>query len=336
MASNLSNPAGDATIGDYRTASRGSWGAPVPLERFVEYGRWFQKNHVEGHDPRSVARVEQQADGFGVELEDGEKLRARRVVVAAGIERFPHRPAEFDGLPSHLVSHTVEHQDLAVFTGKRVVVTGGGQSGLESAALLHEHGADVEVLVRNPSIVWLIKRWQHKAPVVSDLLYAWPDVGPAGASHLVARPALYRKMPRRVQDPLAKRSIRAAGAAWLVPRLQEVPIHTGVSVRETARSNGHVELRLDDGSKRVADHVLLATGYKVDIDKYAFLDRSLASRVSKVNGHPRLDNGFESSVGGLHFVGAPAAWSHGPLMRFVAGSAFAAGSVARAIAPKRG
>jgi cation diffusion facilitator CzcD-associated flavoprotein CzcO len=258
-----------------------------------------------------------------------------KVVGADGIERFAWRPPEFAGMPEHLVSHTVDHRDLSGFAGKRVIVAGGGQSGLESAALLHEIGADVEVLVKNPAVIWLIKRWQHKTPVLSDMLYAWPDVGPAGVSHLVARPALYRRMPRRMQDRLAKRSIRAAGAAWLVPRLKDVPIRTAISVRETARSNGHIELRLSDGSRRTADHVLLATGYKVDVAKYEFLAPELTTRIGRVNGHPRLDFGFQSTVPGLHFVGAPAAWSHGPLMRFVAGAAFAAQSVTRAIVPGR-
>jgi cation diffusion facilitator CzcD-associated flavoprotein CzcO len=280
--------------------------------------------------------VEGLPEGFQIELDDGETVRARRVVVAAGIERFSWRPPEFDGLPSHLVSHSVEQKDLSAFAGKKVIVTGGGQSGLESAALMHEAGADVEVLVKKPSVVWLTRGWNHQAPIVSQMLYAWPDVGPAGASHLVARPALYRRMPRRVQDPLARRSIRAAGAAWLMPRLQDVPIRTGVAVREAARSNGHIALTLDDGTRRTADHVLLATGYKVDVARYPFLDPSLTGQISRVGGHPRLDDGFECSVPGLHFVGAPAAWSHGPLMRFVAGSAFAARSVARSIVPRRG
>lgn len=334
-ASHLSHPEQAGTLNEFRRATGDDFDEPVPLDRFVRYGRWFQREHVPTHDRRRVRRLEALGDGFRVELSDGEVLRSRRVVGAAGIERFAWRPPEFAGMPEHLVSHTVDHRDLTDFAGKRVIVAGGGQSGLESAALLHEIGADVEVLVRNPAVVWLIKRWQHKTPVISDMLYAWPDVGPAGVSHLVARPALYRRMPRRLQDRLAKRSIRAAGAAWLVPRLEDVPIRTGVCVSQTARSNGHIELRLSDGSRRTADHVLLATGYRVDVARYDFLAPELTTRIARVNGHPRLDHGFQSTVPGLHFVGAPAAWSHGPLMRFVAGAAFAARSVTRSIVPGR-
>jgi hypothetical protein len=169
-------------------------------------------------------------------------------------------------------------------------------------------------------------------PVVSGMLYAWPDVGPAGVSHLVARPALYRRMPRKTQDRLAQRALRPAGAAWLVPRLADVPIHTDVRIRNAARVRGHVRVVLSDGSQRLADHVLLATGYRVDVAKYPFLAPGLVERIGRVDGHPRLTRGFESTVEGLHFVGAPAAWSHGPLMRFVAGAGFASRSLAHGIA----
>jgi cation diffusion facilitator CzcD-associated flavoprotein CzcO len=335
VASNLSHPGRQFTLDHYRADTEQAFGAPVPLDRFVDYGRWFQRQTVPGLDDRTVRRVEALGDGFVLELEDGEPVRARRVVVAAGIAPFAHRPPLFDTLRPGLVSHAVEHRDLRPFDGRRVVVAGGGQSALESAALLREAGADAEVVVRERDIYWLTRRWQHRMPVVSSMLYAWPDVGPAGVSHLVARPKLWRRMPRERQDRLARRAIRPAGAAWLVPRLREVPIRTGVEIAGAEASAGRIRLRLSDGAELTADHLLLGTGYRVDVARYAFLSRDLVARVARVDGHPRLTHGYESTVPGLHFVGAPAAWSHGPLMRFVAGADFAARSVARDVGAGR-
>jgi hypothetical protein len=88
-----------------------------------------------------------------------------------------------------------------------------------------------------------------------------------------------------------------------------------------------LKIRLSDGTIRQVDHILQATGYQVDISKYPFLKGRLLDKIRKVDGFPVLDHGFESSVPGLHFVGAPAAWSFGPLMRFVAGVEFAARAV---------
>ena len=99
---------------------------------------------------------------------------------------------------------------------------------------------------------------------------------------------------------------------------------------------GRVELNLVDGSLRHCDHVLLATGYRVNISAYPFLTEKLLQRIAQVNGYPRLNLGFESSVSGLHFLGAPSAWSYGPLMRFVAGTEFAAPTLTRAILGRRG
>jgi hypothetical protein len=106
-------------------------------------------------------------------------------------------------------------------------------------------------------------------------------------------------------------------------------------VTEAARSNGHLRLRLDDGSDRSVDHVMLATGYHVDIGRYPFLAASLVSRIRRVDGHPVLDEGLQSSIPGLHFLGAPAVHSFGPLVRFVAGTDFAARTLARSIRPRR-
>jgi hypothetical protein len=97
-------------------------------------------------------------------------------------------------------------------------------------------------------------------------------------------------------------------------------------------SNGAVRVKLDDGSERVVDHVLLATGYDVDIARYPFLDPELLARIERSDGYPCLRAGLESSVPGLHFVGASAAASFGPIMRFVVGSWYAAPAVARSAA----
>jgi hypothetical protein len=104
------------------------------------------------------------------------------------------------------------------------------------------------------------------------------------------------------------------------------------SVAAATTDGERVRLTLDDGSERVADHVLLGTGYRVDLRRYPFMDQTLLRRIRSVDGYPVLDAGFETSVKGLHFVGAPAAWSFGPLMRFVAGADFTARAVARRVA----
>jgi Pyridine nucleotide-disulphide oxidoreductase len=226
---------------------------------------------------------------------------------------------------------------LARFAGKHVLVIGGGQSALESAALLHEGGARVELLARASRIYYLrrARGLTHRLGPVTKLLFDPAEVGPAGISRLVSAPDLYRRLPRRVQDRFSVRSLRPAGAAWLQPRLEQVPITLSESVVSAQENAGQVELKLSDGSLRRADHVLLATGYRVDISAYPFLPAELLQRIARVGGYPRLSRGFESSLAGLHFLGAPSAWSYGPLMRFVAGTEFSAPALTRAVLGSR-
>ena len=76
---------------------------------------------------------------------------------------------------------------------------------------------------------------------------------------------------------------------------------------------------------------MLATGYQVDVSRYGFLSTGVLRRLHVNYGYPELKAGFESSVPGLHFVGAPAARSFGPLSRFVSGTPFTARAVTRCV-----
>ena len=338
-ATQIADPYQSLTLQAYQAANGNHLSHPVPLDRFIQYGLWYQRQAVPDLDQRKIARVETGRKGFRVILEDGEEVDSRRVVVAAGIRSFAWRPPEFQNLPPTLASHTSDHRDLRRFAGKRVLVIGCGQSALESGALLHEGGAEVEIVARARRIHWL-QGWTSKTlhhrlgKFTSRLLYAPTDVGPAGISQLMARPDLLRQLPRGVQDRLWKRSVRPAGARWLVNRLQNVRIRLGRSVVSVARVGEQLKVRLDDGSERTVHHVLLGTGYRVDISKYDFLAPGLAQSVRRYNGYPCLEEGLETSVQGLHILGAPAAWSFGPLMQFVSGTHFASRSLVRFIARK--
>jgi NADPH-dependent 2,4-dienoyl-CoA reductase/sulfur reductase-like enzyme len=335
-ATNMIERSGELSLEAYRAETGDRFSTPVPLDRFVAYGDWVQRRAVPDVDRRQVRRLSRRDGAFALELEDGERLEARRVVVACGIGRFAWRPRGFEDLAPELVSHTGEHADLARFRGRRVAVIGGGQSALESAALLHEAGADVEVFVRRPAIVYLRGGIVHRIlGPLSHVAYAPTDVGPLWYSRLVAMPALFGLLPRRLQTPIARRCIRPACAKWTRPRLEGIPLHLGCAVLSAAASDGGVRLALGDGRSHDADHVLLGTGYRVDIARYRFLAPELLRSIRRVDGYPVLARGLESSVPGLHFAGATAAWSFGPIMRFVSGSWYSARAVAQVAAAAR-
>ena len=323
-ASHIADPDGRLTLDEYCREQGNHVSKPIPLDRFVDYGRWYQRRAVPEVEERSIRSVEIAERGFKVVLADGEEFTSERVVVAAGISSFASRPAEFANVPSSLASHTSEHDDLEKFKGQRMVVIGAGQSALESAALFKEAGIEVEIIARTKTLNWvgLHPRWHHLG-IISKMLYSNRDVGPAGISRLVGMPHLFRRFPRSFQERTAYRAIRPAGAAWLRPRIAGVPITLGRKVVAAEVAGSQLRLRLDDGTERLVDHVLLATGFRVDVSRYPFLAESLTKQLKAVNGYPVLKRGMESSIRGLHFLGKPAARSFGPLLGFVSGAEFA-------------
>jgi thioredoxin reductase len=336
VASSLSDPDGAFTLEAYEAASKKEPCAPVPLDTFVEYGRWFRHQLGSDLDPRTVRRVDRDQPGFRLTLQDGTEIRSSSVVIAAGIGPFRKKPAVFQNLSPQQAIHCYEGREVRRFAGKRVAVIGAGQSALESAALLHEAGGQVEVIARQAEFRWIGQHsWLHHMGPLTAMLYSSHDVGPLGISRLVAYPKLVSHVPLGLRDKIRKRAVRAAGSRWLPPRLANVKMTRGTSVLEAKTTGDDVALKLDDGSERRVDHVLLGTGYEVNVSRYDFLPQELTRDVEQFDGYPKLASGFRSSVPGLHFIGATAARSFGPLLYFVAGTEFASRELASHIAGSR-
>lgn len=324
IASSLSDPDRAFTLEAYEATLKKEPCTPVPLNTFVEYGRWFQHRLNSDLDRRTVLRVRRDQSAFKLTLQDGEEIRSTNVIVAAGIGPFRKKPAVFENLSQQHVMHCYEGRDVRRFFGKNVAVIGAGQSALETAALLYEAGAKVEVIARQPHVKWIGGHpWLHHMGPISSLLYSSHDVGPIGISRLVAYPKLVSRIPLKLRDRIRTRAVRPAGSRWLPERLTSVKMTTGRSVAKANIVGDEVALDLDDGSERRIDHVVLGTGYRVDISRYDFLPPDITQNIEQFDGYPKLADGFQSSVPNLHFIGAPAARSFGPLLYFVAGTEFA-------------
>ena len=336
VASSLSDPSGAFTLEAYEAASNKQPCAPVPLDTFVEYGKWFRHQLGSDLDQRAVRRVDRGQNGFTLTLQDGEEFRATKVVIATGIGPFRKKPAVFENLSPTQAMHCYEGRAVRKFAGKRVAVIGAGQSALESAALLHEANVQVEVIARQPQVRFIgMHGWLHHMGPVSSMLYSSHDVGPAGISRLVAYPKLVSLVPLSLRDRIRTRAVRPAGARWLPERLSAVKITIGCAVTQANAIGDEIALKLSDGSERRVDHVLLGTGYKVDLSRYDFLPPEIIRDIKQFDGYPKLASGLRSSVPGLHFIGATAARSFGPLLYFVAGTAFASRELAAHLSTSR-
>ncbi len=335
-ASSISDPSKNLSIDGFNATQKSKVPVPIPLDTFVQYGLWFRQQALPGLETRKIDHVQRDGSAFRVTAADGESWNSARVVIAAGLGSFARRPEVFAKLPPQFVTHCSDQRDVERFRGKNIVIIGAGQSALESAALVHEAGGKVEVLIRHESIHWLgwRARMQKLGPI-AKLLYAPTDIGPAGVSRIVAKPNSVKYFPRSIQNRFRKRSLRPAGARWLIDRTKDVTLSTSRYVTSAEVQGNAVHLRLNDNTTRVVDHVLLGTGYSVDVSRYPFLSPEIVAALRITDGFPHLKAGLESTVPGLHFLGAPAAWSFGPLMYFVAGTEFAAQELARGIVKSR-
>ncbi|PYU19186.1 MAG: hypothetical protein DMG30_25090 [Acidobacteria bacterium] len=335
--SHIADPLGELTLDRYQQTRGIQLPRPIRLEDFIDYGRWFQRQAVPHLDARQVTRLEAASEKFRITFQDGDPVWAQRVVIATGIGSFANRLRQFDTLPPALASHSSQHCDFARFKGQSVVVVGGGQSALESAALLHESEAAVEVVVRSRRIHWLrygtpLHTWLHRPNnILGRILYPPSEIGPFGLNWIVDTPPVLRSFPSALRSRIERRALRPAGAGWLPPRMAGVRITTGRVIISANAVGQQLRLKLDDGSERYVDHALLATGYRVDISRSAFLAPDLLRSLRIVDGYPELSAGFEASLPGLHFLGASAAGTFGPLMRFVAGTKYAARALTRGI-----
>ncbi|MET9911513.1 FAD-dependent oxidoreductase [Streptomyces sp. NPDC006476] len=315
----------------------------IPVETFIAYGEWFQQKLVPELERVRVVSVDRgSGGGFELKLDSGELFTARAVVVATGLHGLAHLPAELaaapDGpAPTGPVSHSSQHHDLTRYAGKDLIVVGAGQSALETAVLAAEAGAQVRVVSRGRGKVafgappWNQPRLRPESPFGR----AW------SLWALSYYPHPYRRLPAGARHYLVRRVLGPLGAWWLRDRFEgKVQVTEVDRIVGTDADGGSPTLTVrtfgGQTEKLAADHVIAATGYRVDIAAMDFLGPELRTRVAVSRGAPRLGAGYVSSVPGLYFTGLPAAASYGPVMRFVCGTGFASPRLARHLAAAHG
>jgi len=123
---------------------------------------------------------------------------------------------------------------------------------------------------------------------------------------------------------------------WLRDRvLGKVTLRERRTVAALEVAHGKLAVTISEGAKVSADHILLATGYTVDISKLTMIHPSLRAEIKTDKAIPILSHRFESSVPGLYFVGLTSLRTFGPLYRFVAGCGAAARRVASSVTRER-
>jgi thioredoxin reductase len=340
FASNLSDPNGSFTLRRFCAEQQIPYHdtrIPVRLDTFTAYGLAFQKRFVPELEQKQVTAIDRIPGGFSLKLQNGEVAHARNVVLAVGISHFSYVPPDLAGLPAQFLSHSSAHSSVEEFRGRNVTVLGGGASAADLAAALSESGAHVTIVARCSSF-----RFHTGPPAAGRSLWERirrpaSGLGPGLQSRFFADfPSAFRHLPQALRLRLVQTTFGPA-AGWTVKEriVGRVPMMLGYSVQRAEVLNGQVRLLLTgpDGSdvEHLTDHVIAATGYRVDLRRLTFLSPEICSQLRTVEHAPVVSAGFESSVPGLFFVGVAAANTFGPVLRFAFGADFTARQVTSAL-----
>jgi thioredoxin reductase len=340
FASNIYDPDEAFTLGHFcreQGIEYSDSGLPVSLETFGAYGLAFRERMLPELEEKQVVGLDRAPGGYSLRLDNGETVAVRNVVLAIGITHFEHIPASLVHLPAEFLSHSFRQADPQRFNGKNVVVIGGGASAMDLAALLHEAGADVHLVARQPELKFHSKPTGKPRSWWQQIRHPKSGLGQGLRSRFFSNaPQLFYYLPERLRVETVETTLGPSAGWFVKDKMAQVPCLLGYSPEGAEVQDGqvHLHLRALDGSERelVTGHIVAATGYKVDLKRLGFLSDEIRSQIKVVKGSPVLSSNLESSVPGIYFAGLAAANSFGPVMRFAFGAGFAARRLTQSMA----
>jgi hypothetical protein len=337
-SSNLFDPETSFTLEDFSHEKGLNYhpsNLPVKLETFIAYGRAFQERFVPKVEPKRLVALNVTDCGYELSFDNAETVTAKHVVLAIGVVPFKHTPASLAHLPATLASHSSDYGPLDRLEGQEVTVLGSGSSALDIAALLSMRGAAVNIVSRSPQV-------HFQSPPGPDPSFLRRAISPPasglGGGWLLRiygdAPQLVHLLPDRLRFAILRNTLGPSGGYFIRNQIEgKVTLKLGRIIEQADECGGRVRLTTVDGDGAretiESDHVVAATGYRVDLRRLGFLRDGSLQSLRTVDNTPILSADFESSAAGLYFVGLASARSFGPVMRFVAGAVYPARRLAR-------
>ena len=293
-------------------------GSPLPLDLFVDYASWLAERLGIKTLNSYVRNLEFRDGHFEAFIETGETLSSETVVTSPGLGMFRELPGELTGMfPPGRYTHTSSMVNFEPLVGRRCLVIGGRQSAFEWTALMVEAGvAQVHVVFR------------HETPQFAPSDWSWID--PLLEQTVEVR-GWFRNLPKPEREAIEAR-FREEGQMklepWLAPRIFKDNVRLWPrSQVESCKvlADGTLNLRLSGGANVEVDHIILATGYRVDVHKIPYFSKTtILPRLKASGGFPVLDENFQSSVPGIYITGFAATRDFGLFYGFVRGCPSAA------------
>lgn len=174
---------------------------------------------------------------------------ARHLVLATGMDSLggPNLPDWVNELPQHSWHHSSEVFELSSFRGQHLVIVGGGDSALDTAAAALDAGArSVDLCIRAPAFSQ-VNYW--KAYAHSGHRHGFQQLSKAQKS------ALFGFLGQQKTPP-------ARGTIKRISQSEGLQLHFGCEIQAAQFDpQGQVLLTTNRQDSLQADHLILATGY---------------------------------------------------------------------------
>jgi thioredoxin reductase (NADPH) len=148
-----------------RCAAGGQAGTSSRIENYLGFpegisgedltGRGFKQATRFGAEvalTRSVEKLTPSSGGYVCELDGGQSVSARAVVLATGVDWRRLQAKGEDRLLGHGIFYGAARQEATNVVGKKVFIVGGGNSAGQAALFLSSYAAEVKVLVRSEGL----------------------------------------------------------------------------------------------------------------------------------------------------------------------------------------
>ncbi|CAH0348831.1 NAD(P)/FAD-dependent oxidoreductase [Aquabacterium sp. CECT 9606] len=241
-------------------------------QQVVDYLNAYARHHqIQPLHGQKIVRACRTEGDWEIHSQDT-VYRARSLVVAAGYNREPQRPA-WPGMDAYQgqILHSSAYTHGASLKGQRVLVVGLGNSGGEIAIDLHEHGAQPTLAVRSP--VNVIRREVFGIPFLTigilqkALPPQWADALNAPVMRMLTGDLSQYGLRQPDEGPITQ--IRKHGRVPFIDVGTIQLIKQGqVQVRPGIERFTEQGVVFSDGRDEAFDTVVLATGYRPNVQSW--------------------------------------------------------------------
>lgn len=275
----------------------------VPRRMLVDYySRYAETFRIEPRFGTRVRSIERDGERWLVSTESGESFRATHVVVATGVNRVPYRPLlegeeDFEGW----VIHSRDYRNPTPYLGHRVLVVGMGNTGAEIALDLSEQDVAVAISVRSPVNIVPRDVFGRPSQLTAMLAARLPERLGDLLGVIVRRLTVGDLSAYGIETPELPpvAQLRVYGRTPVMDVGTVAAIEAGrIVVRPGIDHLTATGVAFDDGTEEAFDDIILATGYRPQIEDLIGDCQGLLDS----NGVPSHVVG-EGRHRGLYFVG---------------------------------